>query len=67
MIFLGLFLGPLNIKPTDFVSEEDVFQVVHSIIADYDHTGQNFPIQKFIFGSGAMQVILDFVFKDSSA
>jgi hypothetical protein len=32
--------------------------VLRTIIADYDHTGLQFPIQKFILGERALQVEL---------
>jgi hypothetical protein len=50
------FSGPLNVRPTDYVKEEDIFRMIRTIIADYDHTGLQFPIQKFILGERALQV-----------
>ena len=51
-------LGPLNVRPTDYLQQDDIFRVIRTIIADYDHTGLQFPIQKFILGERALQVFV---------
>ena len=49
--------GPLHVRPTEYVQEDDIFRMIRTIIADYDHTGLQFPIQKFILGEKALQVL----------